>query len=55
MKQSLQVVTHPSNIPCVHPTRIINRDLSAADRVIEAFKKAIFKRGFTPAFAARQH
>ena len=50
MNLPLQVVTHPANIPCVHPTRIINRDLKAADRILRSFEQTISKRGFTPAF-----
>lgn len=50
MNQFVQVVTHPVNIPCVHPTRVINRDLSGVTSILASFRREVFKPGFKPAF-----
>jgi hypothetical protein len=50
VNQFVQVVTHPTNNPCVHPTRVINRDLSHITNILQRFRREVFKPGFKPAF-----
>lgn len=50
MNSSVSVITHPSNVPCVHPTRLINRDLTKMKRIIAEFRKVVLRSGFKPAF-----
>lgn len=43
MNLPIQVTTHLTNRPCVHPTRLINRDLSAAQSILREFRAKVNK------------
>lgn len=50
MNSSVSVITHPSNVPFVQSTRLINRDLTKVNQIMAEFRRTVSKPGFKPAF-----